>query len=221
MRLPDVGAFELSASEIVVHPHADASPELVLDAYRRTVLPMALQVLGHEVLHASGVVGPRGVVALCALSETGKSTLAFALSRRRFRLWGDDAVAVDLVDGRALSIPLEFRLSLREASAEHFGTPGTVEGDRAERPLDLATICILERVHRGADATITRVSPAEAFPTVLAHGYCFDLENTRRKRQMMDTYLELVSRVEVLRVRFRPGFDRLPFVLDALESAIT
>ena len=47
-----------------------------------------------------------------------------------------------------------------------------------------------------------------------------DLEDLDRKRRMMETYLELVQRVEVVRFQFPPGFDRLPAVLDELERNV-
>src|ERR687885_2742131 len=104
MRMPGVGTFEFRTGSDVVgaFPEGDADDDLVRDAFRRAVLPMALQVLGREVLHASAVLGPRGVVALCAVSETGKSTVAYGLSRRPgYELWADDAVAFELGGGDA------------------------------------------------------------------------------------------------------------------------
>lgn len=218
MELPGVGSFEFGAGdEVVAHPRNGAGTALVEDAFRRTVLPMALQALGREVLHASGVVGPRGVVALCAVSETGKSTLAYGLSLRGYPLWGDDAVALELSDGDVTAVPLDFRLSLRPDSVEFFG--GASYEERAEeRPAALATICILERCED--EVAIDRLAAADAFPVVLAHGYCFELEERERKRRMMETYLELVQRVDVARVRFPSGLDRLPRVLDAIERTV-
>src|SRR5215216_4252290 len=81
LHLPGVGSFCFSAdrSDVTAVTEPSAPRELVVDAYYRTVLPFALQARGLEVLHASAVRMPQGVVALCALKETGKSTIAYAL----------------------------------------------------------------------------------------------------------------------------------------------
>ncbi|MDF2695232.1 MAG: hypothetical protein K0S65_3615, partial [Labilithrix sp.] len=84
IHLPGVGAFrfEPGRAEVVAFPLASASSHLVRDAFNRSVLPLALQGVGHEVLHASAVLARERVVALCAVSGTGKSTIACALDRR-------------------------------------------------------------------------------------------------------------------------------------------
>ena len=93
---PGIGSYRVEPDGAVLAvPEPKASYALVLDAYRRTVLPQALQFFGREVLHASAVVGPNGVVGFCAYSQTGKSTLAFALAQRGYRPWADDALAFE------------------------------------------------------------------------------------------------------------------------------
>lgn len=97
MHLPDVAAFRLGM-EVVAFPLPSAPPEPASDAFERSVLPMALQALGGEALHASGVLGPSGLVALCGDSGTGKSTLACALNAYGYLFWADDAVAFEVTD---------------------------------------------------------------------------------------------------------------------------
>jgi hypothetical protein len=97
MHVPRIGSFAFgpcAGDAVHVFAEPSARPESVLDTFRRMVLPLALQAQGEEVLHASAVRMLQGVVALCAVSETGKSTLAYALSRRGFPLWADDACGV-------------------------------------------------------------------------------------------------------------------------------
>jgi hypothetical protein len=93
-------------------------------------------------------------------------------------------------------------------------------GDR----LPLAAVCILERtqdLHSGEAVETRQVSSVSAFLAVLAHAYCFSLQNTERKRQMVQHYLDLVARTPILRVRFRPGLERLEAILDGLEQTLT
>ena len=221
MKVAGVGAFELAPQEpIRAYPEPGAELSLVEDAFRRTVLPMALQVRGGEVLHASAVVGPRGVTAFCAVSETGKSTVAYGLSRRGYELWGDDAVSIELTENGATSSQLEFRLSLRPASAAFF-TPEKHQGEDAatETTHPLAAICVLERANVEL-AKITRLASSDAFPVVLSHAYCFDLEDLERKRRMMESYLKLVEQVDAYEVQLPEGLERLPAALDEIERHV-
>jgi hypothetical protein len=224
MQLLNVGLFVFGdeADVVTVFPEAGASDELVDDGFRRAVLPMALQVLGRDVLHASAVLGRAGVIAFCAVSETGKSTVAYALDRRGCRLWADDAVAFAIDDGAVTAVPLAFTLRLRPATSAFYGIDGRsaelVEPAAAER---LSAICVLERAVEGEGAPVVeRLAAADAFPEVLAHAYCFSLADEARKARMTASYLELVDRVPVFRVRIRDGLEHLPPLLDRLEEAI-
>jgi hypothetical protein len=224
MQLLNVGLFVFGeeADVVTVFPDGGVSHELVDDGFRRAVLPMALQVLGRDVLHASAVLGEVGVIAFCAVSETGKSTVAYALDRRGYRLWADDAVAFRIDNAAVTAVPLAFTLRLRQATSEFYGvqagTDELIEPATAER---LAAICVLERVgDADEDPAIERLAGADAFPAVLTHAYCFSLADEARKARMTASYLELVDRVPVFRVRVRSGLDHLQPLLDRLEQAV-
>lgn len=129
LHLPRAGSYRFRGDGMEAVRHcgvvADegAPRSTVLDSFFRTVVPLALQAGGLEVLHASAVQLPAGVLALCALSETGKSTLAYALHRRAHRLVADDAVVLDLAGPTTTITPVPFAMRLREASARHFERP--------------------------------------------------------------------------------------------------
>jgi hypothetical protein len=175
------------------------------------------------VLHAGAVLGPEGVVALCARSQTGKSTLSRALAGRPGRaLWGDDAVAFSTAGDGVEALPLPFALSLRPASAAHFA--GSPDAPRAagDAPAPLAAVLVLARADgdREPVAAARRIPPADAFTAVLEHAYCFDLEGTSRRRDTAEQYLDLVTRVPVFELRFRTGLQHLEAILDEVERAI-
>jgi hypothetical protein len=212
-----VGSFEFTQSNepIVGHPDEGVSDELVEDAYRRTVLPLALQALGSEVLHASAVSGPDGVLALCAVSGTGKSTLASALSRRGYPLWADDAVRFEPA-GRAIAVtPLPFALRLKGESLTLFGDVEVPSSNDAS-PQPLGAIYILER---GDELALSPMPPADAFPAVLTHAYCFDLTDAARKREMMAAYLDVASRVPIYRLVLPEGLRHIDAVVDAVRES--
>jgi hypothetical protein len=227
-----VGSFRFARTGGVVAVVPEGTdPDRVRDAYRRTVLPLVLQSRGLEVLHASAVRAPHGVVALCAVKETGKTTLAYALSRRGHPLWADDAVVVDTSAEPVRARQLPFGMRLRAPSAAFFGHEqgggggpdgrahvSGVAGDFAEA-VPMAGLYVLVRDEGVASGAAVRpLAAAAALTAVLAHAYCFSLEDPSRKGRMMAQYLALVSRVPVYEVRFGTGLDRVPAILDAIEG---
>lgn len=222
-RMPGVADYVWSDvdGEVVATPDAPEQEPRVVEAYHRCVLPMALHTRGVQVLHASAVHGPEGVVALCARSGTGKSTLACGLGRRPgHALWADDAVAFEGGEPAVLAVALPFSLHLRPASIAYFdaeaATPTTTAATDAA---PLARIVVLERAGAGEPPIcVRRLTDVEAFTAVLAHAYCFDLAAADSRRTTAERYLDLVARVPVHVLRFRPGFDRVPALLDVLES---
>lgn len=232
MHLPGLASFRLDgesgAATGVVDPAAPRA--WIPEVYRRAVLPVALQAFGREALHASAVLTPHGVLALCAASGGGKSTTAYALSRLGHELWADDAVVFDVTDDALSAIPLPFRLRLRPRSAAFFGEDRLRAQDLGEsvelesphsRPAPMAGICLLERGAKpeGAPAELSRVPAAQAFTEVLVHASCFSLRDAERKQLMMRHYLELTARVPVFRARFSAGLDRLAEVAAAIDEA--
>jgi len=228
--MPGVARFRFghSSLSVIARPHPAASPGLVEDGYRRTVLPLTLQVQGTEVLHASAVRSPRGVVAFCAGSGTGKSTLAAALGERGYPLWADDAIAVDTSTAPVMTVRLPFRLRLRRASAEFFGGERAARVAGSEVPEEgvgervrVAALCVLQRTDRVAGAVaVERLCASAALPAVLVHAYCFSLRDPDHKRRMLQHYVSLVTKIPVFEVWIESGLERLPEVLDGIEQAL-
>jgi len=228
LRVPGLACFRFLTDDgyIEARAEADASADRIRDTYYRIALPLALQAAGHEVLHASAVSDARGVHVFCGASRSGKSTLAYALGRRGFEMWADDAVAFN-VDGRGIAaVPLPFVLRLREEVAEFFDVPtriGQSDGKtemlrhQASGPREIASVSLLER---GRSSTIAPVSAQESLPAVLYHSFYFSLDDPSIVRRMGTQFLELVAEVPVFRVSMRPGLDALAEMLDALEQRL-
>lgn len=215
---------------VTAFPAAGSQPGAVEDEFQRTAWPAALQLAGHEVLHASAVATPDGVVAFCAKSQTGKSTLAYGLAERGHRLWSDDAVVLSVTPKATLASSLPFQVRLRPASATHFGfAAAELERGRLRRPgsqvstqLRLHRVCLLERAAPGSDSLLTTESPppAEALAGLLQHAIYFSAHDLPRRRLMLRNYMTMLSTVAVVTVRFRPGLGDLGRLLDALEERL-
>ena len=231
MHLPGLASYRFSSrgDEIAATVTSEAREELVLDAYRRRVLPMALQVCGREVLHASAVRSLAGIAALCADSETGKSTIAFGLSSRGYPLWADDLVAFEITDHLGLAISLPFNIRLRPSAAALFDQDSTkclttaVDENSApgKETAPLAAIFVLRRgTPEASSVAVRRLSLGESFAAVLAHAWSFGLQDSERKRRMIHNYLDLVAGTPVFDVCFQPGLTHLPTILDAIEQVM-
>jgi hypothetical protein len=234
MHLPGLARFCFDGRNGEVKAIADPGVRRnsILDAYYRSVLPMALQAQGAEVLHASAVLTPRGVVALCARSGTGKSTLAYGLSRQGYPPRADDAVAFESSAGQINVRPLPFSIRLRPNAAAffdqaHFPSSLASIPDRVtqveERLTALAALIVHERfslTDRGAQLAVQRLAPVRAFTELLTHAYCFSLKDPERKERMVQHYLALSAKVPVFKLRFRSGFENLEVILERIGRLI-
>ncbi len=228
MEMPGLAHFCFEATGAVsAYAHASTDPERVRDVYRRAVLPMVLQARGMEVLHASAVWSSCGVVTFCAESGTGKSTLATGLGGRGYPLWADDAVVVDPSGAQVMTAWLPCELRLRPPSAVFFrrerpAAPHAGCGVPKTRQEPVAAVCVLRRTDRIVRAVeVERLPPSAALPAVLAHGYCFSTHEPARKGRMLKQYASLVAKVPVFEIRIETGLERLPAVLDGIDTWMT
>jgi len=230
MHMPGLASFRFSScGEDIAAAVAGAGPdEPVVDAFHRRVLPMAVQVRGREVLHASAIRGPAGVVSFCGTTQSGKSTIAYGLSQRGYSLWADDMVAFELSDRGAVTVSLPFRPRLRKSAAELVAVEGTVQtihqydatspGTHRE---PLSIVCILRKEPAAAlPVAVRRLSSADAFATVLDHACCFLPQANERKRLMVRHYLELVAVTPIFEICFQPGLTNFSVILDAVERLL-
>jgi hypothetical protein len=212
--------FDGSGAEVIAVPAPSSREDAIVDTFYRMVLPLALQIRGREALHASAVMIGDGVVGFCATSGIGKSTLAYALDCfGDCPQWSDDVLVFEVTSESIRAIPLPFSTRLApEAAAVFRGTgsdrSATISAQtRSETPADIVALCLLARSASrsgGPAVQIAHLSPKRAFPAVLAHAHCFSLLDAKRKKRMIDHYLELVDRVPVLEISFEPGLERLP-----------
>jgi hypothetical protein len=216
--------FDADESSVVAISDAGVSPERVEDAYFRNVLPLVMQLRGYEVLHASAVSTPAGLVVLCGVSGAGKSTFASALSARGSPVWADDAVVLDIDREEAVALPVPFRLGLR-SDATAFLAPEDGDQDAAEhapsRSQVLALIVLqpLDR-HNGSLIDVRRLAPTDAFTALLPHAYYFRLSDQARNALMLDRYLHVASSVPTFYVRYRLGLGHISAVLDEIEERV-
>jgi hypothetical protein len=242
VQFPGVGTYRFADDSPVTEVSAvpGIARALIEDTFQRSVLPLLLHTRGQEVLHASAVATSAGVLAFCAASETGKSTVAYGLVRRGYAPFGDDAVVLEQTETAWRVVPYPFRFRLRPAPAEFFAVQeplSTPSGIELRAPRSLAALFLLTRLPRpapthprghdgapsGAPAApvqITRLSPAQAFQRLLPQAYCFSLADPARRRSMVEHYLSLAAGVPAFELCLAGTLDTLPTVLDAVEQTV-
>ena len=217
MRVPDIATFRLG-QEIIAFADPATSTSSITRAFERSVLPMAIQALGGNALHASGVVGPSGVVAFSGESGSGKSTAAHALGLRGYPLWADDAVAFEFANGVCTTTRLPFEVKLRPDAAIRAASTGAAPS-APERTAPLVGIVVLRRESTAA-LTAQRLEGVEAFRSVLEQAYCFRPDMPYPSPSMVDAYLNLVAQVPVMEIHNTLDWQTFEEMLDNLAEIV-
>lgn len=226
LEVPGVGHFAFGPEgDVDALPGPLTRMGLVEEAFRRLVLPMVLQTRGMVVLHASAVLAPRGVIALCGIAGTGKSTTALALSLATGHpVWADDVVAIDIARPAADAVAVPHRLRLSPAAARLATSVGKERRLRTTGPpagrsrAPVARICLLQRDPQLSVVKCRPLALGETLLGLLEHAYCFDFDTA--KRQLIQDGLRLAARVACVAISFPPGLDRIADLTDALERLI-
>jgi hypothetical protein len=223
----DRARFEFTCESETVLAYADplASDQAVRHSFYSAALPLIVWACDDlEAFHASGVRTPTGVIALCGPSESGKSTLAHALTTRGYEQFAEDAVAYDARTG-VQAHPLPFTASLRQPSREYFSRlssdpPPEVGVRLAESgATTFASVVLLNPVDLGRPK-LEQQTPTDALLSLLPNAHRFKGCSRERERRMHSAYLTLVAETPVFRLSYARRFDELGEVLDCIETTI-
>lgn len=224
LHFPGRASFRFTeAGPVQAVPDVGVPWPAVVETFQRQALPFILHTRGLEVLHASAVCGPGGVLVLAGRSGVGKSTTAYALHRAGYRLWADDAVVFQAADEiHVHALPFEPRLlpDIRAYFERTAGPPSPYTDTPGSAPdAPLAAAAVLERP-AGEDRApaAERLTPAAAFQALLPHALAFPMRDGARKERMVSQYLDLSARVPVYRVRLPNSLDELPRLVALLAE---
>lgn len=212
----DVGVFE------------DASIESLQACLLVDALSFSMIRLGREPLHATAVFTDEGVVAFLGRSGLGKSTLGGLFVSNGWRLLADDMLVLTPDGEGFLAYPGPPRIKLyRDNALSIFGdtfsgvpmNPLTDKliiplGEAETRPVPLRALYILGGEHEqisGETPAIRRLSPAEAFPRLLAScATHWTYEPDRLKRQF----------AFITRLSKRAAIKTLSYVRDPAKMSV-
>lgn len=191
-----------------------------------TVLWCVSSLRGFELLHASAVSRPEGVVAFAAPTGGGKTTLVAGLLRRGNPLFADDIVALGRGGSRIVAHPGPPLMNLPLASGDLGRAIASFPGDdeawvqldgTAHEPGALAAVFLLDR-RFGADTSVDRLSESPLH--LMPHSVGFR-HRKARCRARFELFADLVSTTPVYRLRADVGVpaDELATVVEECAAA--
>lgn len=232
-----VAQYRVRAGREVVLSSEPGAPSIQVRSYfLGAVLTAILHQRGALVLHASGVMGPRGAVLFAGHSGDGKSTLLAALSRRGYEALGDDAVVVtEASTGLLLAHPGFAQVKLWADVATRLGhVPGEqlrldpgidkyafrLDWCRQKVPAPLAALYVLN-VREGDEVLFEPIVGSEAFHIVRAYTRNLQvLEGLRMQLQHFRLAAAAAARVPIVRISRPYGSDSLDKLVDRLEARL-
>jgi hypothetical protein len=215
-------AFRPGHSDVQAWPAPGASIAQVEDIFFRRLQPIVLQAGSWQALHASAVRTPDGVIALCGRSTSGKSTLAYALSRTGWTQVADDVLLLATDEHRVWARALPFVPRLRPDAREKLGQTHDDAPPEAPMEDDLPLRLILLLTQDAALSKPMTLEPtprARAFSALLPHAHCFDPTDQSQTGRLVSDYLAIVEQVPVIDVRYRGGLAQLPDLVAAIIDA--
>ncbi|HEU4937854.1 MAG TPA: hypothetical protein VFT39_15450 [Vicinamibacterales bacterium] len=222
------------ARRIYAQPLSDVDDEAMLAYLLVDALSFSMVRLGSEPLHATAVATDHGVVGFLGNSGDGKSTLAALLVRQGCKLVTDDMLVLVRDGGTWLAHPGPPRLKLfRDMANRILGfaqggiamNPETTKlivpldaGDCTAGPRTLQALYILSGKGEGATGppSVRRLSPAAAFPRVLAHTAGHYPSEIARLRRQFEFATTLVQQIPVKTLSYRHEMAEMVRVTDAV-----
>jgi hypothetical protein len=232
------GLFEFlvapDARRIHARTLASVHDEALLAYLLVDALSFSMVRLGWEPLHATAVLMPEGVVAFAGESGSGKSTLAALFVQAGAKLLTDDMLILTrALGGNWLAQPGPPRLKLYRKMARQIlgSSTGVPMNSVTEKliirlathqtttvPGSLARLYCLDGRRGQSDGTphVEQLSPARAFPLILAHtaGH-YPSEPSRLERQLLFAG-HLAREVPIKRLSYRRIAKQMVLVRDAV-----
>lgn len=234
----DIADFVIdsSGSQIACcNTRTDVSLETIRHLLIDQVLPLVVNLRGHDALHATAVATRRGVCAFTGPAGSGKSTLAASFVRSGYPLVCDDCLALS-GDRAIMTLPgyPGLRLwddSIRALGARsenlkpvaHYTTKSRWQNSRRSDFCSttgrLARIYLLARARpskRSARVLIQELNQAEALMVLVKAAYRLDITDSAMLRRQFQFLSSVAERVPVKRLVVPNDFSALSEVKEAV-----
>ena len=221
MHWPGLATFWFDESDrVLAEPVRSGLERMVHDIFLRGVVPVVLLSRGFEALHASAVVHPLGVIALCGTSGRGKSTIALALAESGLQHYADDTIVYGMEGGQPLAVSLPFPVRVDVAARAALGeglTPPAIEGSRSA-PFRRVYHLVRDKALNPRRPQFEPVPPQRGFELLLTHAHPFEMGPPERHRDFVQNLMTLAATVGVWECRFAPELSALPSLAAALNT---
>ena len=231
----DRGGHRLRCTSIQLGTSAHTLRHLLLDQ----VLPLVLNLLGRDVLHATAVDTPAGVCAFIGPAGAGKSTLAASFATAGYSTFCDDCLVVQR-NGGILCIPgypgvrlwsdsfavLSNHL-VKLSGVADYTSKNRVVSNSVNFPDSLRPLIAIYRISRPGNGepalSASRVEPLtgrDAFMELVSSAYVLDVSDPTTLLRHFRFIERLVARVPVARLWLPNDFALLPSARRAILSAV-
>jgi hypothetical protein len=223
----DVARYLVSGgAEVVIEPTLGAAGSHVRTYLLGSVLGALCYQRGMIPLHANALEVDGRCIALAGDTGAGKSTLAALLSRRGWRMMGDDVCALSFEsDGGLMVWPgvRRFKLwadALAALGHKTIGLEKVVDGrekyvlpqDRGDppEPAPFDRLYLLAAAAPGEAVTISQLGGKAAFEALIANTYRLEIATAMgRRAEVFVRAIEALRQASVFRFARRWGFETL------------
>jgi len=241
LRFNGLGDFYISSSikEIVIMPRPGIPLETIQHLLLDQVIPLIINLKGGEVLHASAVLTPQGLIAFIGPTGSGKSTTAGIFLQDGNALLTDDCLALIEKDGNIYGVPAYPGLRLWDDAMKYlFKNNGTYEsvahytqklkmnierelGRYCSEPMVLRRLYDIadsSEVKKKGDIMIERISLRDSFMTLIRCAFRLDITDRNMLTHQFHFLERVASKISVRRLIFPRNFDILPSVRETILS---
>jgi len=226
-----------SGSQIVCcNASRDATIRTIRHLLIDQVLPLIVNLRGHEALHATAVATQRGICAFTGATGTGKSTLAGSFVLAGYPLVSDDCLAMAerktivalpgypglrLWDDsiRGIGAPLQNSKPVAHYTVKSRWSRHASTNDFHSKPQRLARVYLLKRARSRRDSTriaIRPLAPAEALIGLIKVAYRFDITDPAMLERQFHFLSRVAEQVPVKRLVMPDDFSALADVRQAV-----
>jgi len=228
----DVGAICVDCDLMAISLYPKKS--LDIEKFQKFVihywLPMAYQVCGTQVLHASALVNlnTHRILAICGDSGCGKSTFGFGMGKRAgWRQIADDRLAFSINNGKAVPILIPDTIKLRTPSANYFGEEPYqgeplewIEGDLEIKNIIFLTQSQNEEQQLSAPFEITPITRTDSYEFLLKQAFALTPALQELNKKMIENYLVLANQAQSYKLTYTLDFGILDKIYDAIEDIL-
>lgn len=246
LRFPGLADFIVSADgrEIVCEAMPGIPPVTTRHLLLDQVVPLVLNLRGHEALHATAILTPRGVCAFIGPTGAGKSTLAASFLYSGYPVLSDDCLVLEADEDAILATPAYPGLRLWDDAlialcmnvphsrpVAHYSLKRRVGvGGNGTFPLERESLACIYAMAKSPEpvgegrldrATIEDLSLREQFMTVVASLFRLDITDRSMLKRQFEFAVKIISRVPVRRLRLPADFSSLPAVREAILADVS